>query len=68
MSKEFFEKIKELAMTQQYDEEVVYKLFNISIVSKILADQESNGDVAKTLHNISIVGESLAKKLYTKDK
>lgn len=68
-SKEFFEKINEMAMTQKYDEATVEKLLNMIVVSKMLSERESRQDVAKLLLNISIVGESLAKKLYAlKDK
>jgi galactitol-specific phosphotransferase system IIB component len=68
-SKKFFKEIQQMATTQQYDEEVMSKLLDIIVVSKMLADQTSNKETAKTLINISIVGESLAKKLYSlKDK
>jgi aspartate/glutamate racemase len=63
-SKEFFKQINEMIRTQKFDDDVIEKLLNMIVVSKILADQESNEEVKKILINISIVGESLAKKLY----
>ena len=66
---EFFKQIEELALTQQYDKEVVRKLVNISDVSKILSRQEKRDEVRNTLIHIDIVAKSLADKIQVfKDK
>lgn len=64
VEKEFHERINQMIITGKYDEEIVERLLNIIVATKMLAEDEKDVEKKKGLLNVSIVGESLAKKLY----